>query len=88
MIKTTKKIIKFIINKFFLKKKYPYIFEFHESTITNRKIKFNINHPIEEYRLRFWGDEKDYVLKVINEIRSNDIFLDIGSYRARSRKHG
>jgi FkbM family methyltransferase len=77
--------IKNVLKKFFVRnkqiknQKYPYVYSIREFSITDRNIKFNINNKIEEFRLRHWGHEKEYVLKVINEIRENDVFLDIGS---------
>lgn len=53
---------------------YPYLF-FEESN----NIKFNINNPIEEFRLKHWGGEKEYVQKMLNDLTEDDILYDIGS---------
>jgi FkbM family methyltransferase len=42
-------------------------------------IKFHINNPIEEFRLRDWGGEKKYVLSMISSLNESDVFLDVGS---------
>lgn len=40
---------------------------------------FRINNSIEEFRLKAWGGEKEYVIGMMNELRIDDIFFDIGS---------
>jgi FkbM family methyltransferase len=60
------------------KPKFPYIHEVVDSRFSN-KIKFVINNSIEEFRLAFWGHEKEYVLSIIDSLKHDDIFLDIGS---------
>ena len=74
-------IIRKVIRKIFGKSqgKYPYTYSFHEPSITNRKVKFRINNTIEEFRLRHWGNEKEYVLSMVKALKPNDILLDIGS---------
>ncbi len=77
-------MIKAIINKLkniisnsnttLIEKSYPYThFEVEQN------LKFVINNSIEEFRLKDWGGEKEYVLQMVNELRPNDIFYDIGS---------
>ncbi|MCZ2223459.1 MAG: FkbM family methyltransferase [Chitinophagales bacterium] len=53
---------------------YPYIFKEEKY-----KVKFNINNSTEEFRLKNWGGEKEYVEKILNEIQENDVLFDIGS---------
>ena len=60
------------------KPKFPYIHEVVDSRFQNC-IKFVINNSIEEFRLAFWGHEKDYVLSIIDSLKQDDFFLDIGS---------
>jgi predicted O-methyltransferase YrrM len=43
------------------------------------KIIFRINNSIEEFRLANWGGEKGYVLEMIQSLKSDDVFYDIGS---------
>lgn len=77
MFSTLKNKIKKIIK--FPQKRFPYIYEINEELVTRSTIKFNINNPIEEFRLKDWGYEKDYVLSMIKNISAEDIFLDIGA---------
>ena len=60
-------------------RKYPYTHSFLESSVTNRKVMFRINNAIEEFRLIHWGNEKEYILSMLKELKPNDILLDIGS---------
>lgn len=53
---------------------YPYIHSEEEHSIS-----FHINNPIEEFRLKNWGGEKEYVVSMMKELREDDIFFDIGS---------
>jgi FkbM family methyltransferase len=62
-----------------ISKKFPYTHVFKVSSISKSPILFLINNPIEEYRLVHWGDEKEYVLSMIDCVREDDVFLDIGS---------
>jgi len=54
--------------------KYPY-----EHFEPEYGIRFNINNPIEEFRLKGWGGEKKYVQQILGELKKDDIFFDIGS---------
>lgn len=56
------------------KKKFPYTYYQSEFGV-----KFRIHNPIEEVRLKGWGHEEAYVKEMLNELRSDDIFFDIGS---------
>lgn len=73
LIKKLKKII-YKSNTYNVEKSYPYI-----HIEVEQQLQFVINNPIEEFRLKNWGGEKDYVLQMINELEVNDIFYDIGS---------
>ena len=53
---------------------YPYVYD-----MIDLDIKFHINNPIEEFRLRDWGGEKKYVLSMISSLNESDVFLDVGS---------
>lgn len=70
MIKRVKKFVKKIIKK----NPFPYI---HRADAY--KSDFIINNPIEEYRIKFWGGEREFVDKVIARLDPFDIFFDIGS---------
>ncbi|MBS1736490.1 MAG: FkbM family methyltransferase [Bacteroidetes bacterium] len=54
--------------------KYPYQYSEPQFGIS-----FNINNPIEEFRLKNWGGEKEYVLNLLNSLKVDDIFFDIGA---------
>jgi FkbM family methyltransferase len=72
-----KSSLKKFISLFIKKKnitKFPFVF--YESELD---IYFNINNSIEEFRLKQWGGEKEYVLEMLSDLRNNDILLDIGS---------
>lgn len=62
-----------------LSDKFPYTHVFNVPSITKHPIEFLINNPIEEYRLVNWGDEKEYVMSMIECVGEDDIFMDIGS---------
>lgn len=64
--------LRHLYHRFFLKKKYPYLFKENE-------VIFRINNNIEEFRLANWGGEKEYVLDMVACLKSDDIFYDIGS---------
>lgn len=53
---------------------FPY--EYYEP---NYGLRFAINNVVEQFRLRDWGGEKEYVVEMINELRPSDIFYDIGA---------
>jgi FkbM family methyltransferase len=79
-----KKIIKKIVSKIFKTKtseqtpkeetRFPYLFHQIENDVC-----FNINNHIEEFRLKDWGGELEYVSNMISKLKNNDIFLDVGS---------
>jgi FkbM family methyltransferase len=77
-----KSIFKDQIIKLFSKRKhniYPYIYNLDEPSLHSSDIKFVINNPIEAFRICQWGGERDYVLSMLNSLKKDDIFLDIGS---------
>lgn len=53
---------------------YPYLF-----LEKKEGVEFNINNSIEEFRLRNWGGERDYVENMLKELAEDDILFDIGS---------
>lgn len=57
-----------------VKEKYPFIY--HENEYS---LKYCINNPIEEFRIVSWGGEEAYVKQMVAELKSNDVFFDIGS---------
>jgi FkbM family methyltransferase len=61
-----------LYHKFRTKKKYPFWHKEYD-------LIFKINNPIEEFRLANWGGEKGYVLDMLNCLKTNDVFYDIGS---------
>ena len=52
---------------------YPYIH------LEKGNIQFHINNSIEEFRLKRWGGEKEYVQQMLSDLRPDDTFYDIGS---------
>lgn len=42
-------------------------------------LNFHFNNPIEMFRIAQWGGEKEYVLNLIQSLKANDIFWDIGA---------
>lgn len=71
------KIYSKIKNRIFrseVNKKYPFKFKNEEFNIF-----FEINNPIEEFRLAQWGGEKEYVIDLIKDLKKKDVFYDIGS---------
>jgi FkbM family methyltransferase len=57
-----------------LDSQYPII---HKNELYN--ISFIINNNIEDFRLRNWGGEKDYVIEMMKSLKEDDVFYDIGS---------
>jgi FkbM family methyltransferase len=55
-------------------KKFPYLYKEYK-----HGVKFVINNSIEEYRIRFWGGEREFVNYMISSLDPQDIFFDIGS---------
>lgn len=53
---------------------YPFTHYLPEYQLT-----FRINNPIEEFRLKEWGGEKEFVIEMMNELKNGDVFFDIGS---------
>jgi FkbM family methyltransferase len=43
------------------------------------QLNFQINNPIEEFRLKEWGGEKEFVIEMMNELKAGDVFYDVGS---------
>lgn len=62
-----------IFNQFSNKNTFPYIYE------NEFNIKFLITNEIEEYRTKYYGHEKDFVISLYNELNYNDVFYDVGS---------
>lgn len=56
--------------------KYPYIYELKLGSVSAN---FHVNSAVEEYRVNKWGGEKDFVKYMIKQLRSDDIFFDVGS---------
>ena len=79
IIRKIKNLLKMLFANKSVKKKYPFINIQSVKEITERDIKFEVNNGIERFRLVQWGDEKEYVLSMINSLNDKDIFLDIGS---------
>ncbi|MDE3184139.1 MAG: FkbM family methyltransferase [Bacteroidota bacterium] len=57
-----------------VKEKYPFVYVENEN-----QLKFCINNSTEEFRLVRWGGEEAYVKQMIGELKTGDIFFDIGS---------
>ena len=57
-----------------LDSQYPII---HKNELYD--ISFIINNRIEDFRLRNWGGEKDYVIEMMKSLKEDDVFYDIGS---------
>ncbi len=71
--------MKRILNLLFKRKsEFPYLHQLEDQRFP-RIIKFIINNSIEEFRLTYWGHEKNYVLSIIDSLKEDDIFLDIGA---------
>jgi FkbM family methyltransferase len=72
-----KNIFKKAINLILGEDKYiTYPFTWHN---TEYDINFEINNGVEDFRLRQWGGEKDYVTEMMDLLKKDDIFYDIGS---------
>ncbi len=56
--------------------RYPYL---HKLKWKNYIALFNINNPVEEFRIRKWGGEKEYVEKVMQSLKEDDVFYDVGA---------
>lgn len=66
-----------VFNKFFkpkVKSRFPFK-KFNELF----PVSFEVNNSIEEFRLIDWGGEKEYVVKLIKDLREDDVVYDIGS---------
>lgn len=72
-------MIKHIFNFFFkkMKKKSQLIFPYYYEN--EYGIKFFIKNEIEEYRTKFYGHEKTFVLDLYNKLKNDDVFYDVGS---------
>lgn len=46
---------------------------------TEYDLDFRINNGVEDFRLKQWGGEKDYVIDMMNSLHDDDVFYDIGS---------
>jgi len=64
--------LRLIYHRISKKNKYPFTYQ-------ENGVLFRVNNAIEEFRLVNWGGEKDYVLEMISNLKSDDIFYDIGS---------
>ena len=56
--------------------KYPYIYNLK---LEEKESYFFINSPIEEFRIKDWGGEKHFVRYLINILKKNEVFFDIGA---------
>lgn len=74
MKKIKKYIIRYLSKIIQIDKKYPYVFK-------NKlyKVDFFICNPVEEFRIKNWGGEKEYVISLAETLAPEDIFYDIGS---------
>lgn len=69
--------LKSLKNKLFQgKSSTPYPYKFYNDIFN---IYFEINNPIEEFRLAKWGGEKEYTIDLIGNLNESDVFYDIGS---------
>jgi FkbM family methyltransferase len=59
-----------------VKRSREYPFTFYNEDFS---IYFEINNPIEEFRLAQWGGEKDYVIDLVKNLKKDDVFYDVGS---------
>jgi hypothetical protein len=55
--------------------KFPFV---HTKNISGYKdgIKFEINNPVESFRIVDWGGEQEYVEYVLKHLINDDVFLD------------
>ncbi len=53
---------------------FPYIYNQPEFNL-----RFKINNQIEEFRLKEWGGEKEYVSEVLGDLKKDDVFYDVGA---------
>lgn len=69
-----KKYLKKILNKF----RYPYICP-HEGLVAGKTIRFHVNNPVEMFRLKKFGGEKDQLEALLELLRPDDVLYDIGA---------
>lgn len=56
--------------------RYPYIFSLNLKDI---QAKFIVNSPVEEFRTKGWGGEKEYTRYLIENLKAGETFFDIGA---------
>lgn len=56
--------------------RYPYIYRLEA---LNNLYKFQINSPVEDFRIKEWGGEREYTLDIIDSLAEGDVFYDVGS---------
>lgn len=69
-----KRVLGFAKNNLNEYPKYPIIWHNEEFNID-----FKINNGIENFRLRKWGGEKEYVMDMMKVLKNDDVFYDVGS---------
>lgn len=56
--------------------KYPQIYNLDVSGLDCR---FYINSPVEDFRVKDWGGEKEYTFDIVDSLSGEDVFYDVGS---------
>ena len=68
-----KKAINFLLGK---AKYITYPFTWHNAEYD---LNFEINNGVEDFRLRHWGGEKEYVIEMMDLLKEDDVFYDVGA---------
>ncbi len=64
--------------KIYHKIRYPYICT-HSGLVSGQTIRFHVNNPVEQFRLEKFGGEKDQLEGLLDMLRADDVFFDIGA---------
>jgi len=71
------KYLEKIIRKFDKNISYPRIIRMFRFSLGG--VKFNLSNPVEAYRVLGFGGEEDFTREILNSLKKEDVFFDIGA---------